>query len=266
MPALLKNKSLLFILLLLLTASLSIESADFHLLLVGDFERDDQSRKEFTHKDLAAIRKEAYTIAEALSLPVTETTLQGSLNAQQVLDLVEELEIQPDDLVVFYFSGHGFSLFSQVDDPWPDLLFSGDDQAFALSTLIELFERKNAQFTFIFADCCNNLMPDALLSQPLLKPKTRRRIVDQIEAENYKKLFLDTQGIVVLCAAKKKQLAHARASGSLCTHSFLEALHEKVLDFNYIDWQDLLDTTVHKVGVAANTVKKIQEPIFFIQE
>jgi len=245
--------------------SIGIEAGVFHLLLVGDYENDDIQRKLIAEKDIYSVQKVFQCIAKTLDLELQKTVITGELTSQDIFEAITLLDVASDDLLIFYYTGHGISLISQDQDPWPDLYLPRDGELIPLSSLIATVEQKNAHFSLLIADCCNNEIPDALMPH-LLKAKAWPKSCHHIE-ENYRKLFLQNKGLVVLAAAKKKQLALADTlKGSYCTWSFLAALQDEANSSDYSGWEHLLEATASRVEELSLALKvpRLQQPIFAI--
>src|SRR5690554_5949878 len=97
-------KNLCFLLLLLFAIG---ECGELVLFLACD--TDAKNIEASVHSDLYHIRNEAMRISYYTGLPIKEFSFVGSeLRPNSVLNTLKSLQVEDDDLLFFYFSGHGF--------------------------------------------------------------------------------------------------------------------------------------------------------------
>ncbi len=91
-------------------------AATLHAILAGD--TLDEYIGPAVTLDIEQFRQELQTIAESTGMLVRRVELTGTqLRKSALMDTVSGLRPAADDAVLFYFSGHGFSL--QAKDEWP---------------------------------------------------------------------------------------------------------------------------------------------------
>lgn len=241
-----------------------IEGASLHLFFVGDINpRDSEILHIATKRDVAAVRSEVKKIARNIDLELSETCLFGSsVCASEIISKCKKLSVSSEDIVFFYFSGHGYTTPSQAGDPWPNLSCSGDGCGVPLSRIARIIRKLNPRLALMLADCCNTLIAEE--DSPLVLKATKgtsRRL-----ERNYKKLFLETKGTIIIAGSKKKQPSLATGSGSFCTNSFLKSIQEKVCDStDAINWASVLDLTSHYLLLTAREYGREQNLIFSIE-
>ena len=99
------------------------ECGELVLLLNCDTEAN--NLEESVYSDLQNIRDEALRISHLTGMPIREISFQGyELNVKAVLNSLNSLKIKNDDVLIYYFSGHGYRTPSKKDNPWPYLFFS----------------------------------------------------------------------------------------------------------------------------------------------
>lgn len=250
----------------------SLSASHLHLFVVGAAHDEDPVMLSAVKNDVEAIRSQALEIADGANLSFSEVLFFGEhIQTTNVIEAIESLDVKSNDIVIFYYSGHGFTTKGYEEDPWPILALNYNSACLPLNSVIDRLVSKNAHFTFVFADCCNTWIPDSLVSVVAWEPKNLEIAIK----ENYEELFLNSPGFVVLSSAKRKQRALGRSSGSYCTLAFLNSLQEHVSKKDSSPtWQGIMKDTAEGVmkfvDMSHNrnkpkAFKVKQEPVFYIQ-
>ncbi len=226
-------KYLLF--LLLFVAPLSAQT--FHAILIGD--TTDLYVGSSSREDLKLINQKLNEMIEELNLPLKKTLIVGKLvNPSFILSKIQELEFEEDDIVFFYFSGHGFRTETKTSI-WPNLLCSNTRAAFDLKNVIDIIEEKNPRLKLFVTDVCNNILkeekaPMLISHAPLIRSlsKTNGNV-------NLAKLFLHTSGTIVVTSSQIGEFAYCTKSGGFFTKSLITSI-EKAALLNQASWEDVL--------------------------
>lgn len=161
-----------------------------------------------------------------------------------VLEAISQMHVEADDLIVFYFSGHGFRSFD-MESPWPNLLFPFDE-AISMEKVGRMLEAHKPRLLILLSDACNNYLPGFLA--PKLVAKGVRNIVDEDSVkQNYKRLFLEVRGTIIATAAKAGEISWALKKGSLFTIAFLNQLNHAILSLSPIGWEEIFELTAEQV-------------------
>ncbi len=202
----------------------SQKQAQLHLVIVANTEDEsigptcalDKDRTLKTFKDLA----------EFLGIGFDPKVIFGdTYNKQNVQAAVDGLNPNPKDMVVFYYSGHGFN-DPQGNRTFPNMALSNKsfEDAVASSMNIEdvynLIKRKGARFNLVLSDCCNN-KPDDKESISCDIPRTRSSTLGW-SLENCKSLFMNDKPMSILATAAQKgeQSTGNMAYGGFFTSQF----------------------------------------------
>lgn len=111
-------------------------------------------------------------------------------SSNDVSQKISQLKPAADDVVLFYYSGHGFRFKDGQKDEWPWLALQ--DSSKSLYEVYSTLYKKNARLLLVLADCCNSYCPG---SPPDVKSKAM--VKDGIIGENYKNLFLKGKGAII---------------------------------------------------------------------
>ncbi len=236
-------------------------------------------------KDLANVSPLFKRIPFELDLPTKEITVLGStFSKQTVLNAINSIQPKKQDIVVFYYTGHGFSYKDDDKVKFPQLDLRSnpavyDEKIIKASTrnigeIFEMIKSKGARLNLIISDCCNTEIefyrkwpnPIQVTREPLVAP-------NRIEMAN---LFLKRKANILLAAADKEQYAVVDdLLGSLFTFQFsnklIAALWGKA---NNVTWETIVEQTniatlnMSKTYNCSQTDKPkacYQQPIFKIE-
>ena len=231
--------SLLLYLILLVCPTYS-EAADLYAIFVGDTVSDDI--KLSVQADIKMMKGEANKIAMYTGLKVKEVVLEGrQATTGNLLNKVKSIALNPDDVVIFYFSGHGFRTPSKQGNPWPNLFFTGEQKAVDFLAVTNVLKEKHPRLILAIADCCNNSIVDWFAPQ-IVNVAARNQNVDPRIQANYRKLFLDTQGVIIASGSKAGEVAWCAENGALYTMAISKSLFKEVREpAGEASWTTLLD-------------------------
>ena len=180
---------------------------------------------------------------------------------ERLSEVLNSLKCGKDDIILFYYSGHGGrSPKDKSEYPQMCLKYSGYEQNkwYPVHTVIEKLQQKSARFTLVLTDCCNT--PGSLVTpKSVLADKTEPVELTEHEVGRYKKLFLESKGIVIATSSKKGQASGgSKEIGGLFTYVFWKiALPSAISGEIPATWNDILSLT-------SEILKIKQEPVFEI--
>ncbi len=221
----------------------SIEAATLHAILVGD--THDKELHKVIKKDLKHMEAHLDKVFEFLDVDWYEqTTYSGRDANSRLMDDLAALKIQPDDVIFFYFSGHGFYGENSEIGNWPTLYLSKEDIGINQFDIMQLLHQHNSSLLICLADCCNNILEEDN-KPPILSPAIDQKVIRQkghAIASNIRKLFLDTQGFIMISSASPKYYAEGTdEEGSSFTNCYIKTF-QKAVNSNKpeVDWDLIL--------------------------
>ena len=208
------------------------KAATLHALVVID--TNDRRIGTMVARDMNLMAGEIRKIAAASGLALNSRTYKGSdFTIAKVRGAVQALSPGRDDVVLFYYSGHGFRTKTKRSR-WPFFFFHSNTQAIDFGWVIRELSAKGARLTIALTDACNNVVPLQIREeQKALQPGATK-------AQNgYRDLFLGFKGLVAGTSSIPGETSTATQSGSLFTLAFLKALQKEVVQ-SRPDWNALM--------------------------
>ncbi len=250
--------------------------AKIHFILVAN--TNDPRIGYSVQKDVVNITSQIKDVAIFLGLPLNYVEVSGAkfgkLNVETALN---NLKPGTDDIVIFYYSGHGYSNDRNAAEAYPqfDLRQSRfDDILVATLNASEVFTKikaKNARLNLVFTDCCNS-------SLGLLKPEGKNFALTTKSLMSWEKsycydLFMKSRGTIIATAAKKGQYAYGNTDvGGYFTSNLITSMEKYLSKFQTSTptWQEIIaeaQTTTVSLSLTnlckANTTCR-QDPVYVV--
>lgn len=186
----------------------------------------------------------------------SRTNLESALN---------NLSCGKDDIVIFYYSGHGGRSPKETQDPFPWMQLVVDpyrtpwnaSQYYSLSQVLKRIEAKQPRLSIVLGDLCNSLS-NAIPQKDVPEMKGATKI-SKAPCDFYKDLFLKVKGSIISSSSKPGETSAAFSDGGAFTICFTEALQIMVSNNMEPDWETLLEGT--KMRTSKVTQGK-QNPIY----
>ncbi|MEO5891909.1 MAG: caspase family protein [Ferruginibacter sp.] len=180
-------------------------------------------------KDLVKVTETFTTMAAQLGITIVVQNLSGNkFSKSQVENAINRLKPAAIDIVVFYYSGHGFR-YSNDTSKYPRISFrtNPDQDIDKLNLSVEdIYKRilkKGARVNIVLSDCCNDdIGAPVPVGKDLLRTKSPGTEGIKINIDNCKALFFPGHPISVFSsAAEINQLATGNpALGGFFTNFF----------------------------------------------
>jgi Caspase domain len=222
-------------------------AAKIHLILVAN--TDDLRIGSSVKKDVNTMYSEIKDVSTFLKLPLNYVEISGSkFGKANVEAAINDLKPGTNDIVIFYYSGHGYSNDQQAGKNYPqfDLRQSRfEDILVATLNVADVYEKiksKNARLNLIFSDCCNS-------SLGTLKPEgknfaqTAKSLLSWDFSYCYN-LFMKTKGSILATAAKKGQNAYGNTDvGGYFTSNLITSMEKYLSKFQVSNpsWEKIIE-------------------------
>ena len=204
------------------TRSASFSSSPtFHAIIVAD--TNDSKIGTSVKVDLKNIEALVANIEANTGANVKKQTIYGSnFDYQTVSSVINNLSVSNQDVVFFYYAGHGVNRINSGDKSrWPSMAING--QYLGISEVVSTLKSKNPQFFIAMADACNDIVeqsPDR---------GAKGLTFSNQNPESYLQLFLQQRGHIIASSTHPDQKASGNSAlGGLFTHKFLNVLNENL--------------------------------------
>lgn len=242
-----------------------LSAGQLHAIIVGDTFASDI--REGVLADMISLENHVLDAAKHSRLvPHAHHMTASQACSSKVLESIHSLSVEIDDVIIFYFSGHGYRTPSKEENPWPNIYFSTDQTGIDLLEIANLLVGKQARLSIVIADCCNSSLPSEF-APPVMKKPHPIKIDHEKIARNFGKLFIESKGLVLIASSKAGQSSWAvGAAGSLYTGAYMDAFKNFVrqADTSALNWQAVLDYASYRSHETASKYGIVQDPIYKI--
>lgn len=251
--------------------SIGLNAQTFHLILFCN--TIDEKIGASCEQDHNLVYQEASTIADYINYDIKYYDYYGqNCSNENLMGLLADLNCAKNDIVMFYYSGHGVHAAADPGSfPQICLKYSGyqQDKFVPVRLIKEELDKKNAQLSVILTDCCNNIA-DWVSAKGYFDGMGRPSEIKEVEAKYYRQLFCQQKGSVVITGSKKGQYSLCNKNGGFFTISFFAAMDQVGLGKVAPDWNQVAQNlTASTLSITGNrqepfgsiNVSKINEPI-----
>ena len=201
----------------------------------------------------AAIREKGYS-ANILDV-------YGAVHSpQKCKELVMSLAPKPDDIIVFYYVGHG-THGAPGGEPWPMMCMAQDNPSLfiPLKWVHDQLKSKNARLTVTIGMCCNDFADIPRLSSPTFSTNYGSPSLSEREIIGLQKLFLNYRGDVLITSASPGESSGCVGTplGGMDTFTwcFFNELKNNSNDSNPT-WQEFTDDLKASVTYTSHTYSR----------
>ncbi len=235
-------------------------AAQLHAILVAD--TNDCSIGNSVACDLEEMQVLMAQIASGADMELAEKIFQGrSCHPKLVKDYLERLEVDDDDVVVYYQSSHGFRT-ANMHEQWPALYFGAGKHALRLQDISDVIKRKKPAFSLVLADVCNSVSSYT----PPFETINSRQILDGSQrADGFWYLFREATGNVTACSSKPGQYSYCIPyGGGVFTTAMLEAM-DTVVEEPQPTWNRVMTVASRQSMELAKSMGIKQKPCFCLE-
>lgn len=225
-------------------------------------------------------------IAEFLEIGFTPTIISGAdFSKARVDKAINDLRPSPRDIVVFYYTGHGFNYQNQsYTFPYLDLRdksFQAFGGAYTLNieAVYQKIKLKGARLNLVLTDCCNN-DPSQTSQISQETPSTRTSSIGW-NKEKCLALFMNPARLsILMTAARKGELSAGNTQdGGFFSSHFRQTLEKSISlasTEKQVGWESILQNARTQTTARANRTlcrmpdeslrRCLQNPVFIIEK
>ena len=186
--------------------------------------------------------------------------------------VLSNLTCQSNDIVFFYYSGHGLRAMNE-ESQYPEMVLkvpygaASDNELYPLYDVYKKIKKKSPRLAIVFGDLCNSMAKGYYKQSSSEKGASTK---SSSVCEVYKNLFLNVKGGLIASSSKPGQTSGCATftdgsdAGGCFTASFLDCLGSCVSKGQEISWDLLLKKTreLTKQISAPNERGEHQSPVF----
>ena len=234
------KKIYFFSITLLFLINTSVQGQTLHAIIFGDTK--DATIGQSVYEDVQNMTTLMSIISTENNFKIKEHYYWGNdCNKTNVINVLQNLLCNQQDVVFFYYSGHGTRA---IDDKskFPQMCLGGNYDAdfMPMYQADELIAKKNPKLRIVMADCCNNVVPGV---SPKSDYGNGKAIVKSQPTTALKTLFGTTKGSVIVSSSKIGETSAGWAIGGAFTCCFLVELDKMIEGQSPIAWNTLLENT-----------------------
>lgn len=240
-------------------------SQTLHLIVFAD--TDDPGLSAPNKMNIANLELIVDTLCKSINLKNHTSIYKGNdFRAPQCDQVIASLHPAADDVVFFYFMGHGWNNMEREE---PMLLFKSEGKSPGLTnsrnlgTIFEQIRKKGSRLTLVFGESCNSAINDRSRAK---KGTGIALNVSDVNKEQLRNLFLRSRMNIMVQSCKQGQKSNSSEDGGWFFGSFIETYKETVSGSQKkpAQWETLLTKTAEATRSYANEQGTLQEPVFRI--
>ena len=169
-------------------------------------------------------------------------------NRNNLVNLLNSFSCRKDDIIFFYYSGHGGRYENEGSD-YPEMILkvqhgASDKDLFSLHETYKKLKSKGSRLTIVMGDLCNSTWKGAY--KPTKSSKSAS-VKSSSVCDVYKNLFLNVKGGLIAASSKPghtsgcAQYSDGTDAGGVFTASFLQCLGDYVSQGEEVSWNNLLE-------------------------
>lgn len=191
------------------------------------------------------VYQEVSTIADYLDYEIKYYDYYGQeCSNDNLMGLLADLQCASDDIVFFYYTGHGVHAAADPGS-FPQMCLKYDsyqqDKFVPVRIVEEKLAKKNAQLRIIITDCCNNIA-DWVSAKGYFEGYAKASTISEVQAKYYRQLFSQQKGSVIITSSKKGQTSGCNVRvGGFFTHSLFAVFDQVGLGKIAPDWKQVAE-------------------------
>lgn len=160
-----------------------------------------------------------------------------------LMQVINDLSVQSDDVVFFYYGGHGSHAYNNSNDIWPQMCLGerNENNWVPAELLKNMILKKGPRLAVIITACCNKEQDGVTIKSTVVESESYTT-ENKINKEAYKKLFLDFSGLVMMTSSQLGQYSFSNEQGGFFCRAFWGAMEYMGEGQISPDWNELCET------------------------
>jgi len=169
-------------------------------------------------RDKAIVQKFLDRMKARGIVDVEASVLEGkNASSTNLRTAMKSLKVGSNDILFFYFSGHGGM------EKGKTFLYFTDEEAVSRDEIVQLVQGKNARFSVMFTVACSSSI-ESVSAPKSLKGGFKKGMKDDAFDPVFKELFHNYRGLMHMSAAKEGQYATGTDTGGIFTIAMVNEL------------------------------------------
>jgi hypothetical protein len=241
--------------------ALTVSEQNINLILLVVANVNDTAIGQACRNDMNNAIKFFKKISQFIGIKFRYDTIAGNnYFIKNVKEAIANLNPNPNDIVVFYYTGHGFRIEKDTRQaPYIDLRHKVDktfkltDNSLSMEDIFALVKKEGARLNLVLADCCNSLITKK--NAKAAAPAKTKGFEMNWSTENSRDLFLNGSPTSILAtAALPGQLATCNDNfGGFFSYFFRSAIENQFSYFkNNVTWEQVFEETKRQTKYKAD--------------
>lgn len=211
----------------------------------------------------AALKEKGYT-------PAIHDTYGARFSPEACKNELANLRVGPEDIVVFYYIGHGGRSVNDKTQ-WPQMQFGTryDEKFVPLEWVHKTIKGKNPRLAVTIGMCCNSYVKGLSAKSTLqFSPNFGNTYMSQQQIDNLAKLFTDYKGDVLLSSSTPGQTSGCLIFNDKVIDAFTACAVEStdgVMNGSIRpEWNTYLNNIKHLVGTRSRQMRDQDQTVQFV--
>ncbi len=179
---------------------------------------------------------------------------------QMLRKVLDNIRCGSDDVVFFYYTGHGVRSMHDTS-PYPQMCLGQNDesQMISLEGVDRVLAKKNPRLRFVIADCCNS---ESEYVTPKLEISKGNSMINSKKEVNYEKLFMGKYGNAIVSSSKAGETSSCNNQlGGFFTYCFLAVL-ENAIEQDVSDWNKIMEAIQEStINLSSNKMHPVYDVV-----
>lgn len=240
------NKSIIkMFTIIILSTSMTIvtQAQTLHAIIFAD--TNDPKVGVYDKKDYIGMTIETSTIASATGMHLKEYFYKDDFCSNaNLVSVLENLKTSKNDVILFYYSGHGVRSAEDNSD-YPQMCLGShyEKDFYPLQKVLSKLKNQPARLKIVIGDCCNSVGAGVTAKDYATKGVT---ILTKAPVDTYTNLFMNHTGTIIASSSQKGEnsitidLKDGTPGGGIFTNVFLFVLQTIVSEGMDFDWNEIL--------------------------
>ncbi len=239
------------VLLIAVFLQLAASAQTFHIITM--FDTNDQSIGTGMKSERQKLINEFQTMAgylEEFGYDCAMSDYHGNnCGKAQLMQAINNLNIESDDIVLFYYGGHGARAYNNSSDRFPQMcLGERYESNWVPSTLIKnMIAKKNPRLTIVLTGCCNKETTGVTIKSIVAQSQGYTNLAE-VNKNAFKELFLGSTGVVQLTSSRAGEYSWCNPDGSLFCLALLDVLNDVGKSIICPDWFSVCDCIKNRIA------------------